>query len=101
MSNVEDELINIVFIHSKMRDAYVWGRVMHPAHRDIAISEANTDIKFCFDGILVNVVQTCTYYNKQVYYKLYVYVNGVRKDVRFLKKLLLDKCRGVTNYEKK
>ena len=79
----------IVAIHDEMAGCYFWTPRGNRAQRDEYAEERTNGIVFFHKGRRVKVEQDTTCSAKNVYYSLGVWVDGVKKDVRVLRKIAM------------
>ena len=87
---MEQELLNIIALHEKMRHSYFWSPPSVAAARR-AYEEKHTRYhSFEYDGMNVFVEQKTNCSAKRIYYKMKIYINNelTNKDIRFIKIML-------------
>ena len=78
----------IVDLHNDMKGSYFWTPPGSASRRRSYEADRCNDLTFRFDGNTYRIEQTTSCSCKHIRYQLYVEVDGKRKDVRVLKRLL-------------
>ena len=87
-SNLAPKLSNILNTHEKFRSSYFWSAPTTASARRAMERRYSTDLKFNFQDDLYEVKQTVTASARHVRYSMNVLVNGKKKDVRAIKRLI-------------
>lgn len=78
----------IIALHGQMRHTYFWTPRGNRAYRDTYAAERSNEVEFYHQGRRIHVNQETTCSTRNIYYSLSVYVDGVKKDVRVLRKIV-------------
>ena len=78
----------ILEIHDKMRGSFHWRPPCNARQRRIMEEENSNQVKLRHKGVVYEVEQDTTCSAKYVYYRCRILVDGVKKDIRALKKLI-------------
>lgn len=90
-SNVEKTLEKIVEQHARMKNCFFWTPPQGAAARRSYEKDNSASIEFVLNGVHYEILQSVECSCKNIYYFLDVKLDGVKKDVRALKKLLRSK----------
>jgi hypothetical protein len=76
-------LNELVEKHNYFKNAYFWGgrQKRNQLHE-------KTELNFYYKGNNYSITQTVSQSTRNTYYRLRVYVNGIKKDIRSIKKIL-------------
>ena len=86
--SIKIKLNTILELHEKMRNCYFWSPRGNAASRRREEEQKSNYLEFMLGEDYYEIDQTTRCSCKNYYYKLDVQVNGVKKDVRALKKLI-------------
>jgi hypothetical protein len=78
-----EAVLEIIDQHDRFKNSYFWS-----GNNKSKSLNWETKFNFKFMGNKFEINQSCSSSSKNVYYRLLVYVNGVRKDIRSLKAIV-------------
>ena len=87
-TNAAREIVQIIDRHEKFKSAYFWTPPASARGRRQLEQDNTVDLQFAFDGKTYEIEQEIRCSCRNVYYSLRVTVDGERKNIRALKKLI-------------
>jgi len=93
-TNAHKALLSILATHDKMKNSYHWRSPSTAGQRFYMEQQNSQDLDFMFRGSAYQIEQRTRCSCANVYYSLRVHVNGMRKDVRAIRRLV-DQANGV------
>lgn len=87
MRVVRERIVDILEIHADMRHCYLWTPPPNARMRRDYEARRCNEMSFQIKGRRYEVSQTCKCSTRNIYYKLAVKVDGIKKDVRALRAL--------------
>ena len=87
---MKNQLESIIDLHEKMRGSYFYNPPMSASSRRSYEKYNSLTSEFTFNNQKITVEQNTSCSCKNVYYKMYITIDGQRtkKDIRFIKKIL-------------
>ena len=81
---------NVIELHEKMSGAYFFSSPCNSAGRRSYEAFNSLTTEFTHDKQKIKIIQETTCSAKNIYYKMRIFVNNkeVKKDIRFLKKMI-------------
>ena len=88
VASTRQKVTEIVKRHAKFKNSYFWGAPLRASERRWMEKMNSTTFQFRFNNCKYEIDQNVRCSCRYVYYKLFVYVDGTRKDVRALKAII-------------
>ena len=86
--SLKSDLKRIIKIHDEMRFSYFWSPPCSANQRRSYESKNSNSVQFLLNGIEYKIDQITDCSCSNIYYSLAIFVDGKKKDVRAIKKLL-------------
>ncbi len=87
-TNAHKVILSILETHEKMKGCYFWTSPKSATSRRRMEDEHTHELEFAYEGKAYQVASTTTCSCKNIFYSLSVRVDGKKKDVRTLRRLI-------------
>ena len=87
---IKKEIEKAIELHEKMKNSFFWSSPAGAASRRSYEKYNSNSCSFEYNNNTITVEQNTSCSCKNIYYTAVIKVNGIRKDIRALKKVLKD-----------
>ena len=87
-NKMKAQIQDVIDRHAKFKNCYFWTPNTNAAGRRRLERDNSVELKFVMDNKKYEVCQSLDVSCRNFYYVLRVYVDGVKKDIRALKKII-------------
>ena len=84
----KSELQEFINLNDKLKNAYFWGNNGNAKNREYREQQLTKILQFTVDGIGVEAEIRTTMSRNNTYVRRYITVNGQKKDIRYIKKIV-------------